>query len=295
MKKNKGSLSRGQKIKFPAVALGLSLAMTAPSWGATWIVGDGNWNTPTKWSPTGVPSATTGVISSASVVTVNTAVPNITTLQINTGGKLILTTGGSLTTTGNVTISNSNVGTFEIDGTGTFSNSGNDFIVGNGTAAGNGTFKITGSAATINIGGMKANNSGVPDSKLWLVMGTTGISPINAAFADGVGSTGRIDLVADLSAYTITGLSSMTLMNIAGTAKQGTFAVAAGAITKGATTLTLGTNSASLTAGQYFIDYDKGTGSNDVVLSVNLIPEPSSMGLLALGGLGLLLRRKRSS
>ena len=41
IRNNNGSLSRGQKGKFPAMALGLSLAMTAPTWGALFDSGPG--------------------------------------------------------------------------------------------------------------------------------------------------------------------------------------------------------------------------------------------------------------
>ena len=39
------------------------------------------------------------------------------------------------------------------------------------------------------------------------------------------------------------------------------------------------------------IDYDGGSG-NDVVLTVMSIPEPATLGLLVIGGLALLRRRK---
>ena len=42
----------------------------------------------------------------------------------------------------------------------------------------------------------------------------------------------------------------------------------------------------------YTLDYAGGTSGTDVVLSV--VPEPSSMSLLALGGLALLRRRRRA-
>ena len=56
MKMNNGSLSWGQKIKSPAMALGLSLAIAAPAFGATdqWS-GAGTdilWSNPANWDTT---------------------------------------------------------------------------------------------------------------------------------------------------------------------------------------------------------------------------------------------------
>jgi autotransporter-associated beta strand protein len=43
----------------------------------------------------------------------------------------------------------------------------------------------------------------------------------------------------------------------------------------------------------FAINYAGGTGNNDVVLTLNALPEPSSLGLLGVAGLGLLARKRR--
>ena len=59
-------------------------------------------------------------------------------------------------------------------------------------------------------------------------------------------------------------------------------------ITQGATTLTPGT-AGSLGLNEYAITYPGDVG---MALEVNVVPEPATMSLLALGGLAMLRRRR---
>ena len=101
----------GQKSNFPAIALGLSLAMAAPIWGAIVWNGsvDGLWNTPGNWTGSGggrdilngdsvTLSGTAGTSSTLEVA--NNSTLNISTdltmtddLLIDSGGEVTMTAG----------------------------------------------------------------------------------------------------------------------------------------------------------------------------------------------------------
>ena len=97
----------GQKIKFPAMALGLSLAMAGTSLGAhdEWTGGSGTdilWSNSANWnlddSSASLPSIKT-VIGEASLntVTLNSAAGTVEGFELFGGGVLNIMSGGSLT------------------------------------------------------------------------------------------------------------------------------------------------------------------------------------------------------
>ena len=256
------------------------VAMATTSWGAADIVAvaDGDWNTGTTWNTVAVPDAADQVeVASGYNVTIGATPANAVGLVEIYAGATVTQTAGTLTFN-NMVIGEDTVATYAISG-GTLVCVVDSIAVGSGDANGDGTFKIIGSSATINLKGLKTNSSGVPDSKLWLVMDAAGISPINTAWGDNFDD--YMDLVVDLTDYATSGESSITLMNVddgapVGFEYQAEFA-ASPIITKGATTLTLGTQG-SLGGNQYFIDYEGGAGiSNDVVLEVNIGYPPGSL------------------
>jgi hypothetical protein len=247
--------------------------MTAPTFGGEWTGTTGDWNDADNWSgdlPDGGEEVAIGEYADA-IVTLDTGSYSIGYLEMFGDATLKLTGDSTLTLTEGGTIGAVTPATLEISGEATFNCLG-DLVIG---YDGPGTFKIIGSDATIDTGAFTTDNG--DDSTLELEMDTFGISTINVG--QGTGTDGDINLVVNLDAYYVAGLSSMTLMDIAddgGT--QGTFAVEPDAITMAgyAIPLTLGTQG-SLDEGEYFIDYagdadDHDAAGNDVVLWVNVIP-----------------------
>ena len=105
MKNNNSALSIGQKSKFPAMALGLSLAMAATSFGATLWNGsvDGLWNTPGNWTGSGgrdILNGDTVTLSGAAGSSDSLEVGGGSTLNVSTnltsGDDLKVHTGGTV-------------------------------------------------------------------------------------------------------------------------------------------------------------------------------------------------------
>ena len=108
MKNTNSALSRGQKIKFPAMALGLSLAMAAPAFVAhdewTGAGTDILWSNPANWDTTSnggnqpLPSIKTVIgLASLNTVTLNSAAGTLPAFEVFGGGVLNIMSGGSLT------------------------------------------------------------------------------------------------------------------------------------------------------------------------------------------------------
>lgn len=192
----------------------------------------------------------------------NGGVAGTTTSTVNvTGGSL--TAGSLLTATVGGSAIN-NYGIFNISG-GTVTVNGNISV---GTPANNwGEFNIIGDSATIVttgagdfiLGGVSSNGGTVS-----YTTSTTGVSSIGVADNITLDAT-TSHLVMNLGNYDYSNGDSFTLATYGGTL-TGEFS--------------------SINIGYKSIDYSGGA----IVLTV---PEPSSTALLGLGGLGLLLRRKR--
>ena len=129
----------------------------------------------------------------------------------------------------------------------------------------------------------------------WIADGSTVTTWNNSTTNAGQFNIGSDTLTVDLSSYAVSGASSLTLIDYANAGVlTTTFASETITGTGGWDSLTLGADpfgdASNLEKGQYFIDYS--TGSNITLLLH--VPEPSSTALLGLGGLALMLRRKRS-
>ena len=116
MKNTNGTLSRAKKSKFPAIALGLSLAIAAPAMGAQviWQAGGaGLWSVDANWrlddpatdgiAPDGIKTVVGednyGVVG-ANDVTLNTVALTLPVFEIYGAGTLNIVTGGVLTIEG---------------------------------------------------------------------------------------------------------------------------------------------------------------------------------------------------
>ena len=308
LKLKNSSLSRGQKSKFPAMALGLSLAMAAPTFGAivwTGSASDGLWNTPSNWTgSTGgrdILNGDTVTLSGAAGISSSLEVKNGSTLNISTD----LDSSDDLEVGSGSTV-NMNAGFYEqgekLKLSGAFFMNGGTATVDNKLEIANGgILALSGGRLEANDGdGIEFDGDGgtVRVDGVWTGAGTgifvdaitggTGtfeftptvgglITPITNA-----GGSSPQHLVVDLDALAAS--AAMTLFE-ASVAQSAFVSVT---ITKDGDSLTEGTG-----PNQYQLSYTGGSG-NDLVLTYNAIPEPSSMGLLALGGLGLLRRRRRA-
>lgn len=152
--KDNSSPSSGQKSKFPAMALGLSLAMTAPTWGVTttWVGLDGGaggdgvtWNDEDNWDTDALPTGSdnTNINNGDSVTLSGTAgfanflnVLNSSSLSISTdldlGDDLIIRSGGEVTlTSGFLDVGSDKIKIGESGGAGSFFMNGGEVELGN--------------------------------------------------------------------------------------------------------------------------------------------------------------------
>ena len=240
------------------VVLGVCMAMAAPTFGGIVTVQSGDWNTGATWGGS-VPPADEELEVAGDGDFGPGHIVTITSDVLDADALAIWGEGKVIQSAGSFTFGDMVI------------------AVGNGNNppdyVGDGTFRIIGDDATINLKGFKTNNSGAPESLLSLVFDSTGISPINAEW--GENGDGWMDLEIDLTAFG--GAGDIPIMNIGGIGTQGSF----GSVL---------VDGAPLATTPHTLSYVGGDG-NDVVLTV--VPEPATMSLLALGGLAMLIVRRR--
>ena len=192
-------------------------------------------------------------------------------LRIRNTGTVNLT-GGAFTLP--KTSASNNGGGLTIDAGGTLNISGGDHIF-NERSTINGTFRVDGSASTI-----RMNQIGTASGDFDFIFDGGGVSSIVGDLGFSWLSIANTTVTVDGSAFD--GIGSFTLIDSESNGAMPTadkFTIAGLGAEGVGWTLDI-TNNAP------------GTGRDSIVLTV--LPEPSSTALLGLGGLALMLRRKRS-
>ena len=309
-----------KSISIVAVAaLMLPLAMAAPAMGAiVWngSVGDGLWNTPGNWTGSsggrdilnGDTVTLSGAAGSSGSLEVKGGSTLTVTTDLDSSDDLLMDTGGTF---------NMNAGYYEqgekfklneggaATGGATFNMNGGKLTVGNKLEIyNNAVLDISGGNLAANDGdGIEFVGGTVRVNGIW-----TGLVGEDLIYLEAVTESGgtfeflpnAAGEIATIMTST-TGVASNALKVIldAGQTAATTLTLfdggAVGAfssveVTQGVTTLTEGTWNA-LGVNEYAIDYVSDTGAQ---MQVNVVPEPATMSLLAIGGLALIRRRKRA-
>jgi len=243
----------------PLLSLGILALATMISQAATPVTWtgnaqDNNWNTPSNWDTNSVPN-----ISGADSVIINNGgtVTHSKKLDFTNGSDLTMTSGSSLTISGDFIVRDG--ATIAVESGSTLTLTG---------AAGTNHQFITHGGSTFNIGGTLAAN------------GPSG-NPLKAPSGLNGGGFNFTTLGAKMQFDEFTG-SGTLLGYLKGKATNGFFLI------DGTTVSDLGMDNAE--NGMFL----KFTGSDTAgSLTLVAVPEPSSAALLGLGGLALILRRRK--
>jgi hypothetical protein len=230
--------------------------------------GDGSsWSDGANWGGSVPGSADAGYVNTTQ--TINSSGTTTTSFNLETGtGTQLNLTGGAYTIAG---ATNTTSGYIK-DNVLNISGGNHDFQPRMQMSAG-GTLQVTGSAATINLG----QTTGAMEGTYKFVFDAAGVSSLD--HSSYVQFAASAKLVVDGSLYT-GGSGDFVLIDTYSNGLLSTFS---------SPTVTGFSSGYNVQLVQ-----DNGDTDDRIYLSITAVPEPSSTALLGLGGLALMLRRKRS-
>jgi len=152
--------------------------------------------------------------------------------------------------------------------------SGSTVTVAGGTLGGTGTIN---GPVIVDLAGTLAPGASIDTLEV-------GATTLNGTFLVDVDANGTSDLLAVTGNLALGGASILTIVDPLKLVLGKTYTIA----TYGTRSGTFGGGTNLPAPSPWYVDY--GTGSND---KITLTPEPATLALLALGGLALILRRKR--
>ncbi|MEJ6571422.1 MAG: PEP-CTERM sorting domain-containing protein [Akkermansiaceae bacterium] len=234
----------------------------------------------------GILGASLVASSHAATLSVDTTTNNFattasyTTVTVTNGGTLNLT-GGALTLT--TTSQSNNSGQFHLNNGSLLNFSGGVHTINERiqTVGATSIIRITGSAATINV-----HQQGGFNADMDFVFDAAGISTFDSDSRLGFGSS---TITIDASAYTG---GDATFVLVDTELFNATYANNGGGF--GTIGTIIAPTGFTATLDQSLFDGDDDAGfTGEITLTITAVPEPSSTALLGLGGLALILRRRK--